>query len=235
MVEKTRAAILAQLTAAEQPFELVPGHVFGRACLRFKNAPATLRNLFADARSDAPFIVYGNERLSFAETYAAAARVAHVLVNDYNIQRGDRVAISMRNYPEWILSFMAVTAVGGIAVAMNALWRPDEMAFGLTDSGAKVLIADQERLDRFADIDTPLDLQVIAVRPETTTHPNLIELMSAYASVTEMPEQAPEPEDDATLMYTSGSTGNPKGVASCHINIISALMSWELDLSLIHI
>ena len=229
MVEKTRAAILAQLTAAEQPFELVPGHVFGRACLRFKNAPATLRNLFADARSDAPFIVYGDERLSFAETYAAAARVAHVLVNDYDIQRGDRVAISMRNYPEWILSFMAVTAVGGIAVAMNALWRPDEMAFGLTDSGAKVLIADQERLDRFANIDKALDLQVIAVRPENTTHPKLTELMSAYADVTEMPEQAPEPEDDATLMYTSGSTGNPKGVASCHINIISALMSWELD------
>jgi len=229
MVEKTRAAILAQLTAAEQPFELVPGHVFGRACLRFKNAPATLRNLFADARSDAPFIVYGDERLSFAETYAAAARVAHVLVNDYNIQRGDRVAISMRNYPEWILSFMAVTAVGGIAVAMNALWRPDEMAFGLTDSGAKMLIADQERLDRFADIDKALDLQVIAVRPENTTYPKLTELMSAYADVTEMPEQAPEPEDDATLMYTSGSTGNPKGVASCHINIISALMSWELD------
>ena len=85
MVEKTRTAVIAELTAAEQPFELVPGHVFGRACLRFKNAPATLRNLFADARSDAPFIVYGNKRLSFAETYAAAARVAHVLVNEYNI------------------------------------------------------------------------------------------------------------------------------------------------------
>ncbi len=229
MADKTRALALAELTAAGQPFELIPGSVFGRDCLRFKNAPATLRTLFADTCSDAPFLVYGDERLSFAGTYAAAARVATVLVNDYSVKRGDRVAISMRNYPEWILSFMAVTAVGGIAVAMNALWRPDEMAFGLSDSGAKVLIADQERLDRFADISPALDIQVIAVRAEATDHANLADLVSAYADVTEMPAQAPDPEDDATLMYTSGSTGNPKGVASCHINIISALMSWELD------
>jgi long-chain acyl-CoA synthetase len=155
--------------------------------------------------------------------------VATVLVKDYGIEPGDRVAISMRNYPEWILSFMAATSIGGIAVAMNALWRPDEMAFGLADSGAKVLIADQERLDRFAAIDSPLDVRVIAVRPEKTQHPNLADLVAAYAHVTEMPDQQPGPEDDATLMYTSGSTGNPKGVASCHVNIVSALMSWELD------
>ena len=97
---------------------------------------------------------------------------------------------------------MAVTAVGGIAVAMNALWRPDEMAFGLSDSGSKVLIADQERLDRFADIEQPLDIQVIAVRPEATEHPNLADLVNAYADVTDMPDQQPDPEDDATLMYT---------------------------------
>ena len=74
MAEKTRASVIAQLTATGQPFELIPGQVFGRECLRFKNAPATLHDLFADARSDAPFIVYNDERMSFAETYAAAAR-----------------------------------------------------------------------------------------------------------------------------------------------------------------
>lgn len=71
MAEKTRASMIAELTAAEQPFELVPGKVFGRECLRFKNAPETLRNLYADARSEAPFIVYGDERLSFAECWAS--------------------------------------------------------------------------------------------------------------------------------------------------------------------
>ena len=99
----------------------------------------------------------------------------------------------------------------------------------LSDSGAKVLIADQERLDRFAAIEQPLDIKVIAVRPEATEHPNLADLVSAYADIVDMPEQQPDPEDDATLMDTSGSTGNPTGVASCHTNIVSALMSWELD------
>ena len=125
----------------------------------FKNAPGTLRTLFADARSDAPFIVYDKERMSLPRPTPPQHALLR-LVRDWH-ERGDRVAISMRNYPEWILSFMAVTAIGDIAVAMNALWRPDEMAFGLSDSGAKVLIADQERLDRFAAIEQPLDIQVM--------------------------------------------------------------------------
>ena len=96
-----------------------------------------MRELFADSASDAEFLVYEDERLTFAETYDKSAQIAQLLVRDYGIAKGDRVAISMRNYPEWVLSFMAVTSIGGIAVAMNSLWRPDEMAYGLNDSGAR--------------------------------------------------------------------------------------------------
>ena len=96
MVEKTRAAILAQLTAAEQPFELVPGHVFGRACLRFKNAPANIAH--PSPTRDAPFIVYGDERLSLRNLCRCGTRRPR-LVNDYDIQRGDRAGYFMRNYP----------------------------------------------------------------------------------------------------------------------------------------
>ena len=129
---------------------------------------------------------------------------------------------------------MATTSIGGIAVAMNALWQPEEMAYGLTDSGAKVLFADEERLVRFAQIATPPKVELIAVRtsayanaPELAT---LVTKLEQSGQAIEMPNQSPQPEDDATLLYTSGSTGHPKGVASCHVNIISALMSWELDL-----
>jgi len=232
--ERTRAEVLKELTAAEQPYELVPGSVFGRECLRFKNAPPTLRELFSESRSDVEFIIYEDQRLTFDQAYIEASKIAMILVNDYGIAPGDRVAISMRNYPEWILAFMATTSIGGIAVAMNALWQPEEMAYGLTDSGAKILFADEERLARFAQIATPPKVDLIAVRtsayanaPELAT---LIEQLEQSGQTIEMPSQCAQPEDDATLLYTSGSTGHPKGVASCHVNIVSALMSWELDM-----
>lgn len=232
--ERTRAEVLKELTAAEQPYELVPGSVFGRECLRFKSAPPTLRELFSESRSDVEFIIYEDQRLTFDQAYIEASKIAMILVNDYGIEPGDRVAISMRNYPEWILAFMATTSIGGIAVAMNALWQPEEMAYGLDDSGAKVLLADEERLARFAQIATPPNVDLIAVR--TTAYANAPELASLVTTLEqsgqpiEMPGQSAQPEDDATLLYTSGSTGHPKGVASCHVNIISALMSWELDM-----
>ncbi|MDA8702808.1 acyl--CoA ligase [Pseudomonadales bacterium] len=234
MSERTRAEVLKELTAAEQPYELVPGSIFGRECLRFKNAPPTLRELFSESRSDVEFIIYEDQRLTFDQAYIEASKIAMILVNDYGIAPGDRVAISMRNYPEWILAFMATTSIGGIAVAMNALWQPEEMAYGLTDSGAKILFADEERLARFAQIATPPKVDLIAVRtsayanaPELAT---LIEQLEQSGQTIEMPSQCAQPEDDATLLYTSGSTGHPKGVASCHVNIVSALMSWELDM-----
>ena len=212
--QPNRADVLRTLTAAGQPYELIETTVLGRDCRFFKNAPATLRELFADSASDAEFLVYEDERLTFAQTLTKSAQIAQLLVRDYGIAKGDRVAISMRNYPEWVLSFMAITSIGGIAVAMNSLWRPDEMAYGLNDSGAKVLIADDERLERFAQIEESLSVRTIAVRTAAFSNsPELSALLSSQAEthgVLAMPKQRPEPEDDATILYTSGSTGHPR-------------------------
>ncbi len=226
----TRDEAIAQLTAHGQPYELGDLNIHGANSRVFVNAPPTLRDLFATAVSDKTFIVFEAERLSFAQTQAQAARLAHVLQTHYGVTKGDRIAISMRNFPEWILAFTAATAIGAIAVAMNALWQPDEMAYGLTNCGARVLFADQERLDRLARCAPLPGLDVIAVRA-TTVPAGAARFEDLLGPVPDMamPMVDVQPDDPATIFYTSGSTGHPKGVVSSHRNIISALLSWELD------
>lgn len=227
-----RQQAIARLTAPGAPYELEEVELYGRTCRAFRHAPPTLRDLFEQARSALPFVVYEDERLTFEETWARACRIGRLLVDEYGLEKGDRVAISMRNYPEWILAFMAATSVGGIAVAMNAHWQPVEMAYGLRDSGARVLFADAERLERFAKCqrDFP-DLGVLAVRTPHVPGAKARPLDEALAGVAagDMPAAALDPNDDAIIFYTSGSTGHPKGAVSCHRNVLCALLSWELD------
>jgi long-chain acyl-CoA synthetase len=227
-----RDEALAQLTAPGGPYELqtITGE-FG-PLKAFVTGPATLKDLYRETISDQTFIMYEGEHLTFAEAHLATAQIAHLLVNELGVSHGDRVAISMRNYPEWMLAFAAITSIGAIAVAMNALWTAEEMEYGLTNSGTKVLFADQERLDRFAQCPGSPQVQLVAVRP-TRPIPGALDLAAAMKTLgpVEMPEVEVSPTDPATILYTSGSTGHPKGVVSSHRNIISALMSWEVDIA----
>jgi long-chain acyl-CoA synthetase len=229
----SRAAAVAALTAPGQPGELENIVVNGRKLRAFKNAPPTLRAYYEAYVTELPFLVYEGERLTFAQAWQQASRIGHVLVHDCGIQPGDRVAISMRNYPEWMLAFSAITSIGAVAVAMNAHWQADEMAYGLTDCGAKALVADQERLDRLAQHPVK-GLQVLAVR--ATNLPagarDLKTLTNALGDVA-MPPVAIQPDDLAIMLYTSGSSGRPKGVPSTHRMVLSALLSWELDYAII--
>lgn len=233
MEPMTRAAAIAALTAPGQPGELIDIVVKGRRVRAFKNAPPTLRAYYEAYVSELPFLVYENERLTFAQAWQQASRIGHLLVHQCDVRPGDRVAISMRNYPEWMLAFSAITSIGAVAVAMNAHWQPDEMHYGLVDCGAKVLLADQERLDRLAE--RPVDgLQVLAVRASRLTA-GARDLKTEIAALGDvaMPPAAMQPDDLAIMLYTSGSSGRPKGVPSTHRMVLSALLSWELDYAIL--
>lgn len=229
----TREQALAELTAKGQPFEIVETEAIGRRVRVFANAPKNLRELFEATRSDREFLVYEGERYSYEDTWRQACRLAHALVNDFGVKKGDHVAIAMRNYPEWIFSYAAIASIGAVAIAVNSLWTADEMAHGLTLSGPKVLIADQERIDRVTSLASlPAGLRIIGIRTTKPLPANATAWadIAAKAEQTSMPEVDVAPDDDLQMLFTSGSTGNPKGAVSTHRNVISALVSWELDL-----
>ncbi len=216
------------LTAPGALFEIIEGQAGGRRHRVFRNGPETLRDLYNSARSERPFIAFQDERLTFDEASTRSAAIAACLATEFGVGKGDRVAIAMRNNPEWILAFQAVTSLGAIVVALNAHWTADELIFGLTDSGAKFLFADEQRAVALAAAPRPDALRVAVVRGSPP--PGMLAFDETFSGGTGAAPDLPiDPDDDATILYTSGSTGRPKGVVSTHRNIITTLLSWELD------
>ncbi len=225
----THEEAVAAVTAPGGMFEIVDAEVRGQRLKVFKHTPPSLRALFdaTRARGEKVFLVYEDEQWSFARTMEHVDAVAAALVENYGIKKGDRVAIAMRNYPEWITAFAAATSVGAIAVSMNAWWTPDEMAYGLEDSGAKVMVCDRERAERSADAMKKFGTRALVVRAGDGELPAGCDRMEETISLgTPMPAVDLDPDDDATILYTSGTTGFPKGAVSTHRAVLSALVSF---------
>src|SRR5271170_7590819 len=208
----------ARLTGSGSPFEIERREISGVRLRVWKNAPPTLREAFAAGCSFGGkiFLVHGEDRVSFEGFARAALNVATVL-RDLGVGKGDRVAIAMRNLPEWPVAFFGAVLVGAIATPLNAWGTGPELEYGLTDSGAKVAIVDRERLERlFEHLPNCPDLARVVVSRETeeVAHPlvsRLEDLIGEPNGWAGLPQRAfpgvdLAPEDDATLFYTSGTT-----------------------------
>lgn len=227
----TRAEALAVLTGPGSPFEIGPAVIGGEEFRVYLKAPSNLREVWEDtaANGDATFLVYQAERTSFAEAHAAvrklAARLRHTGVGP-----GDRVAIAMRNYPEWVIAFWAVQSIGAVVVSMNALWTSSENEYGLLDSGAVALIADGERYERVRGevIGRCVALtSVIITRSTTPLDPGHIAWSEIMAGTDpgQLAAATIHPDDDSTILYTSGTTGSPKGAVGSHRNHITNILN----------
>ena len=222
------------LTAPGAPYEMETTQVRGRPVRVYKNAQRDLRAIFEASRqwNDRVFIVYDNERLTFDAHFRAASALAWRLAEDFGVRKGDRVAIAMRNFPEWPIAFWAAVSIGAVAVPLNAWGTGDDLAYGLRDSGARVAIVDAERLARLS-AHSGSDARLIAVRTprkDLGAATALEDLIGSPAGYATLPDRAPPdnsiaPDDDATILYTSGTTGRPKGALGTHRNVACNLMN----------
>ncbi|MEX0964165.1 MAG: class I adenylate-forming enzyme family protein [Pseudohongiellaceae bacterium] len=198
----------------------------------FSHVPKNLGELYALGlqASDQPFLVYQQERITFAESLDLASRMARVLRDNYAIEPGDRVAICARNSPEWCIAYMAITMMGAIAVPMNSWWKSAELEFGLNDSDSKLIFVDHARHELLKPILESLDVQIVLIKPEdNSSFPEFYQLARSAQPLAaeELRDIQVLPQDRASIMYTSGSTGMPKGVLSTHRSIINALYTWK--------
>ena len=220
------AAAVAQVTAAGQPYETRVERIRGVDFTVFVNAPENLRALYASGldHADKDFYVYQDERYTYRQMWNLAARCANRL-RERGVGAGDRVGIALRNYPEWIVAFLGITSLGAVAVALNAWWSGEELLYGIDDSGLKLLFADVERTERLAGRLGGRPVELVAVRHQRPGLETWDEFL--HGASERMPEPSIAPEDNATILYTSGSTAHPKGVLSTHRAITNALLGWE--------
>jgi len=220
----------ALVGAAGSPFEVIAVEHDGVTDRTFKNAPSDIRQLFATARGlDQTFIVYEDEDWTFAEVMEEADALGHALVHHFGVQPGDRVGIAMRNYPEWIISFAAILSIGAISVSMNAWWTAPEMEYAVNDSQLSVLIGDTERIERGADACQRANVRMIGVRLDVLAPlaPNVEHWHDVVVRGVAMPEVELSADMDATILYTSGTTGFPKGAVSTHGTITQTVFAFS--------
>ncbi len=211
-----------ELLAPGAAFEMVD---IGGGRRAFRNAPADLAAIWrgSAAFGDRDYLIFEDERQSYAGAHAAVAAVAQWM-HGRGIGPGDRIGIAMRNYPEWLLAFWATMAVGATAVGINALWTAPELRFVVEDSKPRIVFADAERVARLGGL-SELEQPPILVTVRTPLPPpGAIRWEDIAAGGGALPDMAVDPEADACILYTSGTTGFPKGARQTHRSCVNNVM-----------
>ncbi|HBK14049.1 MAG TPA: fatty acid--CoA ligase [Erythrobacter sp.] len=231
----SRAECRDRLTAPGERFEMETIDIRGVPTRVWKHAPTNMRQVAMAARThgDRLFAIYEDERVTYEAWFRAVARMAAEL-RERGVAKGDRVALAMRNLPEWPVAFFAATTIGAICVPLNAWWTGPELAFGLANSGAKLLVCDAERWERIAphrgelpDLEHALVSRSDAPLEGAEQLEDVLGTPKDYAALPSaaLPQVDIDPEDEATIFYTSGTTGQPKGALGTHRNLCTNIMS----------
>ncbi len=210
---RTYDEIQAELIAPGGAFEIVEEEIRGRRMSIYKNRKGSLRELLADSagHGEAEYIVLGERRIRYAEHAAMVASTAAALRDRYGVGRGDRVAILAENHPEWLITFWAAVSLGAVVAALNGWWTTDEIDYALGLVEPKVLVGDAKRLERAAGVAT--DVPRVEIEGEFAS-------LMAHAPDAALPDGAIDEDDPALILFTSGTTGRPKGAVHSHRGLL---------------
>ncbi len=227
----------ALLGAPGSPLEIEEVTVRGVTMKAWKNSPPSLRSVVEAGRAHGEriFLVYEDERVSFEAFHRAVATLAKEFASQ-GVAKGDRVAIVMRNLPEWVVAFYAGASLGAIVTPLNAWWTGPELEYGLTDSGAKIVVLDAERYERLTEhLPNCKDLVRVYVSRESDeiAHPEVTKLEDVLGDANSwgdlpdlaLPDVEIDQDDAATIFYTSGTTGKPKGALGTHRGVNSNILT----------
>ncbi|MEE4213366.1 MAG: class I adenylate-forming enzyme family protein [Parvularcula sp.] len=225
---------VAKILAAGAPFGVEEMTIRGVHYPRvFSLSNFSLREVLAlktAENKDLPFIVYGEERYTVGQIWGLSMRFANWL-KAQGVGQGQRVAIAMRNYPEWCIAYLGIVCAGATVVPLNAWWQEEELRYGLSKSASKIVVCDAKRADILLPCKEELDLTFIAGREDIAGKDANLRRISADESIPmDMPQDRIDPDSDYCLLFTSGSTGHPKGALLTHRGVLNAVLSWSFTL-----
>lgn len=223
---------IAHVLATDATFSVTDEDIRGVRYKTFANTPKTLTDLLITGRAAHPvnrtYLVFEDQRWSYEAFSHDVQRAAHMLNENLGVSKGTRVALASRNHAEMLILMMAVAAAGGVVVFLNAWWTTSELEYALTDSSAKLVFADADRVQRLKPLIQAHGLTIFEIgssQDKAATFQSLICDISCDA----WPDIALEADDDFAIMYSSGTTGHPKGVVLTHRGAINAVYSWLLQ------
>jgi long-chain acyl-CoA synthetase len=231
--------VTEEMTSPGQMFEIERTIINDIEMSVWKHAPANLRTVLELSRGHGPrdCLVYEDQRFTFDDLFRIAATIAQRLV-ERGVAKGDRVAIAARNLPQWAMAFWGSVVIGAVVVPVNAWWTTEELTYGLLDSGSSIVFVDVERLERIREkFDELPELTTVVVIGDTSSpmaqayaqHERVAivgfdEFVGEITPNASLPDVAIKSDDDATMFYTSGTTGHPKGAVGTHRNLVTNLM-----------
>lgn len=234
-VPPTRSELIERFTAPGQPFEIGEDEVRGLPMRVYTTGPRTLRDiaLALGTFGDRPFLVYRDERWTYADQARIIAGLASCLRDEYGLRKGDRMAVSMRNYPEWTPLFWASALLGVVLVPLNAWWSGAELRYALGDATPRLIVADAERTALIAPHVSELQGSPALIEVRGAGQPargvrRWEDLLASLDQAATPTDEQVGPDDDATILYTSGTTGRPKGAIGTHRNHVTNLLNTAL-------